>query len=92
MRVTEDERDKVFEEFQTAEEKLLSAEEVATKVSDPAVHEFPSNCSLFLSFFLSSVLSCPLLSRPVFHCTRSCACARSRNSVSTLITSETAPH
>lgn len=41
MRVTEDERDKVFEEFQTAEEKLLSAEEVATKVSDPAAHGFP---------------------------------------------------
>lgn len=41
MRVTEDERDKVFEEFQTAEEKLLAAEEVAAKVSDPAVHGFP---------------------------------------------------
>lgn len=39
MRVTEDERDKVFEEFQTAEEKLLIAEETATKVSDPDVHE-----------------------------------------------------
>lgn len=33
MRITEDERDKVFEEFQTAEEKLLAAEEVATKVT-----------------------------------------------------------
>lgn len=33
LRVTEDERDKVFEEFQTAEEKLLTAEESATKVS-----------------------------------------------------------
>ena len=41
LRVTEDERDKVFEEFQTAEEKLLTAEEVATKVSDPDVHELP---------------------------------------------------
>lgn len=39
MRVTEDERDKVFEEFQTAEEKMLAAEETATKVSHPEVHE-----------------------------------------------------
>lgn len=41
MRTTEDERDKVFEELQTAEEKLLSAEETATKVSDSRVHELP---------------------------------------------------
>lgn len=32
LRITEDERDKVFEEFQSAEEKMLAAEEVATKV------------------------------------------------------------
>lgn len=38
MRVTEDERDKVFEEFQAAEEKLLTAEEAAAKVSDPVAH------------------------------------------------------
>lgn len=42
MRVTEDERDRVFEEFQTAEEKLLGAEETATKVPDPQVHDEPS--------------------------------------------------
>lgn len=34
LRITEDERDKVLEDFQNAEEKLLTAEEVATKVSD----------------------------------------------------------
>lgn len=39
LRVTEDERDKVFEEFQTAEEKLLTAEETATKVPESEVHE-----------------------------------------------------
>lgn len=38
MRVTEDDRDKVFEEFQTAEEKLLTAEEVATKVVYTQLH------------------------------------------------------
>lgn len=32
LRITEDERDRVCEEFQNAEEKLLTAEEVATKV------------------------------------------------------------
>lgn len=32
MRVTEDERDKVLEEYQSVEEKLLTADEVATKV------------------------------------------------------------
>lgn len=41
LRITEDERDKVLEEFQKAEEKLLTAEEVATKVSDPEVHGLP---------------------------------------------------
>lgn len=38
LRVTEDERDKVFEEFQTAEEKLLAAEETATKVPRTVLH------------------------------------------------------
>ena len=32
LRAAEDERDRVIEEFQTAEEKLLSAEDVASKV------------------------------------------------------------
>lgn len=41
LRVTEDERDKVFEEFQTAEEKLLGAEETATKVSGSDLHGLP---------------------------------------------------
>lgn len=39
LRVTEDERDRVFEEFQTAEEKLLGAEETATTVPEPEMHE-----------------------------------------------------
>lgn len=38
MHVTEDERDRVIEEFQSAEEKLLTAEGVATKVSESDVH------------------------------------------------------
>lgn len=56
LRTTEDERDKVFEELQTAEEKLLSAEETATKVSDCL------KCMSFFNSFLLSVfpLSCPL--------------------------------
>lgn len=41
LRVTEDERDRVTEEFQTAEEKLLTAEEVATKVSGKDAHGLP---------------------------------------------------
>lgn len=41
LRVTEDERDRVTEEFQTAEEKLLTAEEVATKVSEKDAHGLP---------------------------------------------------
>lgn len=53
LRITEDERDKVFEEFQTAEEKLLTAEEVATKVSAQDLHD-PSN----LSFPLLSLSLC----------------------------------
>jgi len=32
LRVSEDERDKVLEEYQGVEEKLLTADEVATKV------------------------------------------------------------
>lgn len=46
LRVTEDERDKVFEEFQTAEEKLLAAEETATKVSHTVAAWTPLTFSL----------------------------------------------
>lgn len=64
LRVTEDERDKVFEEFQTAEEKLLAAEETATKVSHTVAAWTPLTFSLLslppvLSLSLSPV-SCLL--------------------------------
>lgn len=66
LRVTEDERDKVFEEFQSAEEKLLAAEETATKVPRcPARTHLTSLSSL--------PLSCPFLSSPVLPCPLPCA-------------------
>lgn len=58
LRITEDERDKVFEEFQTAEEKLLAAEETATKVRALSCTD-SANFSLLS---LPPVLSCPVLS------------------------------
>lgn len=71
LRIAEDERDKVFEELQTAEEKLLTAEEVATKVFIvPSLHLITS----FLSFLLSVCLSVPALLTPcallaaIHHC------------------------
>lgn len=73
LRVTEDERDKVIEEFQTAEEKLLGADEVATKVFLSDLH------ALFLTFL--SCLSFLSVCAPA-------PCARSRT-LSPLITSET---
>lgn len=70
LRVTEDERDKVFEEFQTAEEKLLAAEETATKVSHTGAAWTP------LTF---SLLSLPPVPVPVFCavcvCLSLCVCA-----------------
>lgn len=65
MRITEDERDKVFEEFQKAEEKLLVAEEVATKVFISSVpFQVSPNCSFPL--FLSLSVYRPSL-HPVMH-------------------------
>lgn len=58
LRITEDERDKVFEEFQTAEEKLLAAEETATKVRAPS----STDSANFSLLSLPPVLSCPVLS------------------------------
>lgn len=83
LRVTEDERDKVFEEFQTAEEKLLAAEETATKVSHTVAAWTPLTFSLLslppvLSLFLSPV---PCVCASLSPCRSRALCARSRSSL-----------
>lgn len=71
LRVTEDERDKVFEEFQTAEEKLLAAEETATKVSHTVAAWTPLTFSLLSLPPVPVPVSC-LLCRV---CVSLCVCA-----------------